>query len=227
MFGRFNKRSYRTERLDRGEYTAAEFKLWQKEMWVIHRLFGEVRALKRSVLTDIAQMQKKNLSVLELAAGSGRLLRFVKENARSSELSCVGLELSHESARSIEENDLTAVRGNATELPFADNSFDLVFCTLFLHHLDETDAAKMLSEMRRVASRKIYVIDLDRRAIPYYLYRLFGSIFLQRFTRDDGALSIRRAFSPNELKRVAKRSGLHKVEIERSAINRLVLSSEV
>jgi ubiquinone/menaquinone biosynthesis C-methylase UbiE len=227
MFGSFKKRSFTTERLDRGEYTAEEFELWQKEMWVIHRLFGEVRALRRSVLTDIAELQKDNLSVLVLAAGSGRLLRFVKENARSSELTCVGLELAHESASSIEENDLTAVRGDATELPFADNSFDLVFCTLFLHHLDETDAAKLLSEMRRVASRKIYVIDLDRRAVPYYLYRLFGSIFLQRFTRDDGALSIRRAYTPKELRQVAKRSGLHNFDIERSAINRLVLSAEV
>jgi ubiquinone/menaquinone biosynthesis C-methylase UbiE len=227
MIDSFRHRSLETERLDRGEYTESEFTLWEKEMWMVHRFFGEVRALRKTVLTDIANIARTQITVLELAAGSGRLLKFIRESAIPKELKCVGLELSQESANSIEENGLTAVRADATELPFADDSFDLVFCTLFLHHLSDAGAASLLREMHRVASRKIYVIDLDRRAVPYYLYKLFGTMLLQRFTRDDGALSIKRAFSPTELRQIAKRSGLRNVEIERSAINRLVLTAEV
>jgi ubiquinone/menaquinone biosynthesis C-methylase UbiE len=227
MFGGFKERSRKTERLDRGEYTDAEFQLWQKEMWVIHRLFGEVRAIKSTLLRDVESLEQDEISVLEIAAGSGELLKHVKKFPAGKHLSCVGLELSQESARSIEQNALMAVRADAITLPFADDSFDLAYCTLFLHHLSESEATALLREMRRVAREKIYVIDLERRAIPYYLYKLFGAVFLQRFTRDDGALSIRRAFRPQELSKIASRSGLEDFEIKRSAINRLVLTAKV
>jgi ubiquinone/menaquinone biosynthesis C-methylase UbiE len=38
----------------------------------------------------------------------------------------------------------------AQSLPFADATFDVVLCTLALHHLDEADRAAAIAEMRRV-----------------------------------------------------------------------------
>ena len=164
------------------------------------------------------------MSVLDIAAGSGELLLYVEKNVPASSIFAVGAESSIEAARSVRSKGIATVRCDALALPFAPASFDFVFCTLFLHHLSEAQAADALSQIAAVARKKYFIIDLDRRPIPYFAYRFFGRFLLQRFTREDGALSILRAHRPLELQRIASRAGLKNVEIRRSAINRLILS---
>ena len=227
MFGRFQTRSSETERLDRGEFTSAEYDRWHKEMWYIHRFFGEIRALKRSVIEAIKHADGRPVSVLDVAAGSGELLDYIDQHVAADTLFTVGAESSHPAARSIASKGIEAVQCDALALPFAPASFDIVFCTLFLHHLDEDRAASALTQMASIARRRLFVIDLDRRPLPYFAYNFFGKLFLQKFTRDDGALSILRAYSEPELERIASRAGINNFEIKRSAINRLIFSAKV
>lgn len=223
IFTSFRSRCSETERLDRGEFTNAEYRRWQKDMWYIHRFFGEVRALRKTLVAEIESTHESSVSVLEIAAGSGGLLAYLKQRIRRKKLMQIGLEISVDSTLSIAGKGSIAVRGDGLDLPFADNSVDFVFTTLFLHHLDELQATQLMSEMDRVARRKFFIIDLDRRPVPYLLYRFFGAILLQRFTRDDGALSIRRAYRRCELEAIAMKAGLKQFDVKRSAINRLIL----
>lgn len=226
IFQSFKSRSSETERIDRGEFTVQEYQRWQKEMWFIHRFFGEIRALRKALVGDIAGNSNGTLTVMEIAAGSGGLLTYLAERTPRLNIRCIGLEISHDSAGTIAKNGHLAVRGDAVLLPFADKSVDYVFCTLFLHHLDSDEAPRMIGEMRRVARRKIVVIDLDRRPIPYLLYRVFGTLLLQSLTRQDGALSIKRSYRASELREIAERSGLKGFHISKSAINRLILHAD-
>ncbi|MDI1241065.1 MAG: methyltransferase domain-containing protein [bacterium] len=226
MFSEFRTRSLETERLDRGEFTRDEYLRWQKEMWFIHRMFGETRALKRALISDVSAEKLGKLSILDVGAGSGTLLTYLKNKLPGSDLNSIGLEMSPESARGIADEGHLAVQGNALVLPFADKSIDYVFCTLFLHHLNDSAAMKLLLEMRRVARRKLIVIDLERNALSYITFKLLGTLLLQRFTRDDGSLSIKRSFRPTELKTLAQSSGLENLKIERSAIGRLILTAD-
>jgi SAM-dependent methyltransferase len=225
MFDRFKTRSRESERLDRGDYTEVEYKYWQKEMWYIHRVFGEVRALRKSVIGEITALGNQKVSVLDIAAGSGELLNYIKENSRGAEIFGVGIEASSDGARMIGSQGIAAVRCDALDLPFASNSFDFVYCTLFLHHLNESQAAQVIGQMARVARLKFFVIDLNRNPIAYFAYRALGSILLQRFTRDDGSLSILRSYRCNELRRLALEAGAKNIQIRRSAINRLIMSA--
>jgi ubiquinone/menaquinone biosynthesis C-methylase UbiE len=195
-------------------------------MWYVHRFFGEIRALRNTLVAEIEASKEDSISVLEVAAGSGGLLAYISERARPKRLTQIGLEVSADAARSIAENGSLAVRGNGLELPFADKSVDFAFSTLFLHHLDEEKAKVLMREMHRVSRRKFFIVDLDRRPLPYFLYRSFGTFLLQRFTRDDGALSIRRAYRASELEKIAQSAGLKQFTISNSAINRLVLSAD-
>ena len=225
MFGRFAARSTETERLDRGEYTADEYGRWRKEMFFIHRIFGEVRALRQSLVKEIQTLPSSSVSVLDVAAGSGDLLSYLRDRTPHKDISVVGAECSAEATKWISSKGITAVRCDALQLPFAADSFDFVFCTLFLHHLNEIDAAELLRQMARVARLRFFVIDLDRRPLPYYAYKILGSVFLQPFSRDDGALSILRSYREDELKHLAERAGVRNVEVRHSAVNRLILSA--
>ena len=199
MFERFATRSHELERLDTGDYTPAEYRRWQREMWFIHRIFGELRALRRTLMRDIEAACDVSVSVLDVGAGSGELLRVLEKWTAGRKTFFVGAELNAEAARTIKSTILAAVRCDALRLPFPDSSFDYVFCSLFLHHLGDDDAVGLLKEMSRVARKRIYVIDVNRQPAAYYLYKVLGGLVLQRFSLEDGSLSILRSFSPDEL----------------------------
>jgi ubiquinone/menaquinone biosynthesis C-methylase UbiE len=222
MFSEFRTRSLKTERLDRGEFTRNEYVRWRKEMWFIHRLFGETRALRRTLLSDIPKHGDKPISILDVGAGSGTLLSYLRSKLLP-DLCLIGLEMSHDSARGIVENGHKAVQGNALSLPFADNSIDYVFCTLVLHHLTDSSAMELIREMRRVTRRKMVVIDLERSVVSYILFKTLGGILLQQFTREDGSLSIKRAYRRDELRDLVKE--LNEIKVERSAFGRLVVTA--
>lgn len=224
MFEQFQKRSTQLERLDTGDYTAKEYARWQREMKFIHALFGEQRALKKTLFRDIKSDGEPQFSVLDVGAGSGGLLRELKKWTSHYNAFLVGAELDGTAARSINDGTIVGLQCDALQLPFADKSFEYVFCSLFLHHLDDDPAIRLLQEMARVAAKRIYVIDLNRHPTAYYAYKVFGWPFLQPFTLEDGALSILRSRTPEELGSLAKRARLRNVKVEHSRANRLILT---
>ncbi|MEP6787973.1 MAG: methyltransferase domain-containing protein [Acidobacteriota bacterium] len=230
MFGRLKHRSLKPERLDTGDYTPQEYAKYHREMRFIHRVFGEIRALRRTLVADIKADGSKHVSVLDVGAGSGELLRSIGRLIPENVDFLVGAELSRDAALSIKANstngEVEAVQCDAMELPFGDESFDYVFSTLFLHHLSDAAAIDLLNEMNRVARNGFFIVDLHRSAFAYYFYKALGSLFLQRFTREDGSLSILKSFRPAELRSLANRAGLSGVTVKRSAAYRLVLSGK-
>jgi len=225
MFEQFKTRSYELERLDTGDYTPAEYRRWEKEMFFIHRFFGEIRALRHSLAQDICDSGSKRGSVLDVGAGSGELLSQLAKTTLDIETYFVGLEIDGMAAKSIKARSIDAVQADALMLPFGDSSFDHSFCTLFLHHLSDENAVQLLREMARVARKRIYCIDLNRDPTSYYTYKILGRIFLQKFTLEDGALSILRSFTIDEMAELAMDAGLTDIKVERSRLNRLILSA--
>jgi len=225
MFQNFNHRSHRLERLDTGDFSPAEYTLWQAEMRWINRLLGDTRALRLSLGKELRDFGSWPVSILDVGAGSGELLKTAGKMTGNNAAFLVGAELNADAARSIGGiSGMFAVQCDALQLPFADDSFDFVISSLFLHHLKDEQAITLIREMSRVARCRFIVIDLHRHAAAYYLYLTFGRLILQRFTLDDGSLSIRRGFRPAELTQLADLAGIRDAVVERKAAFRLVLS---
>ncbi len=224
MFERFKQRSYELERIDKGEYTPAEYKRWHREMWYIHRFFGEMRALKSSLLPCLEANGDRAAKILDVGAGAGELLSQIRKWTPKGNHRLFGVEINDVAVNEILTAGHNSVRADALCLPFADGSFDYVFCSLFLHHLGDEAAVELLREMKRVASKRIFVIDLNRDPLAYYSYKIFGALFLQRFTLEDGSLSILRSFTAEEILEIAEKAGLGNIDVTRSKLNRLILS---
>ena len=232
MLERFRQRSLELEHLDKGDYTAAEYEGCLVELRRVNEWLGDAKALRHSLLEEVERSSLKSFSVLDVGAGSGELLRvaaeWARENGRSARL--VGLELNARSAVSILEEskefpEISAVRGDALRLPFVDDEFDYAICSLFTHHFKDEQVVPLLLELSRVARRRLFVIDLHRHPVAYFLYTTVGQFFLHnRLIREDGALSILRSFVPEELRRLAERAHLANVHVERRFPFRLVLS---
>jgi ubiquinone/menaquinone biosynthesis C-methylase UbiE len=228
----FRTRSDELEHLDKGDYTPEEYEGCMVELRRINRFLGDVGALRHSLFPDIERAGLRGFSILDVGAGSGELLRVAATWARETERRArlVGLEFNARSALAIREEspalpEIAAVRGNALCLPFADGCFDYAICSLFTHHFRDAQVVAILRELSRVARRRIFVIDLHRHALAYYLYTTLGRLFLHnRLIREDGALSILRSFRPDELRHLAQRAGLANVQLSRRFPFRLVLS---
>lgn len=220
MFERFAQRSREPERLDTGDYTPQEYAKWLDEAKLINRWLGDVKALRLALKEDEWIAEADRLSMLDVGAGSGELLSSAKDSLNGTASFLVGAELNPEAALAMHRRtdlDVKPLLCDGLRLPFADNSFDLVVCSLLLHHLSDDQAVALISEMHRVASKRFVVIDLFRDPLPYYLYRTLSPFFLQRMTVEDGSLSILRAFRPDELRDLAKRAGVTNAEVRRAA----------
>ena len=81
--------------------------------------------------------------------------------------------------------------------------------------------------MKRVIRRKIFIIDLHRHRGAYFSYKIFCAAFrISPLVREDGSLSILRAFKPNELENLAIKAGFENVSVKRIAPFRLVLEAK-
>jgi ubiquinone/menaquinone biosynthesis C-methylase UbiE len=219
--------------MDTGDYTPEEYERCLAELARINRFLGDTQALKKTLLREIEKANLQNFSVLDVGAGSGEMLRTIAEFARTGnrKTNLCGLELNARSACAILEQsenfaEISAVRGNALNLPFGDDAFDYAICTLFTHHFADESVVKILREMARVSSRKIFVIDLHRHRTAYFLYKVFCTAFnISNFVREDGSLSILRAFKQDELKTLARAANLTEISVARHIPFRLVLQA--
>lgn len=229
----FVSRSEELEHLDKGDYTAEEYEGCLVELRRINRFLGDRRALRASLLSTPELKTVEEFSALDVGAGSGELLREVAGWARGAgkRAHLVGVELAARAAQSLAEEseayaEISSVRADAYHLPFADEKFDYVFCSLFTHHFVDREVVCVLRELNRVARRGVCVIDLHRHPAAYFLYTTAGRLIVRnRLTREDGALSIRRGFRPAELQSLAEQAGLGNPRVRRCFPFRLVMQA--
>jgi hypothetical protein len=78
-----------------------------------------------------------------------------------------------------------------------------------LHHFSPEKVVIVLQRAFDQASVAIVMSDLVRGWLPYLGFKLVQPVFARNFlTRHDGSLSIRRAYTPGELYRLAVQAGL-------------------
>ncbi len=68
--------------------------------------------------------------------------------------------------------------GDATSIPFEDNSFDLVLCMLVLHEMDQATRLAVIAEMKRVIKADGHILLIDFHAGPA---RLLKGWFIKPF----------------------------------------------
>ncbi len=108
--------------------------------------------------------------------------------------------------------------------PFPDG-FDVIICSLFLHHLKDVEAEMVLRKMAAAARRAVLVDDL-RRSYLGFIFCWIGSRVLSRsrIVHIDGLQSVRAAFTLNEAQSLAQRSGLEGAHFRRRWPQRFFMS---
>jgi SAM-dependent methyltransferase len=122
-----------------------------------------------------------------------------------------------DAARALDPRIATADRlelavTDGRSLPWPDRSFDVVHASLLVHHLEPPDALAFLREAARVARIGVIVNDLVRARHHVLGARvLLGVTTRNRYTRHDGPLSVRRAYTRMELRALLAGAALRPV----------------
>ena len=84
--------------------------------------------------------------------------------------------------------------------PFSQLNYDIVLCTLTLHHFKNNQIDYLLQLFYKQARIGIVINDLHRNIIAYRAFQLICFFFrLNRMSREDGLISILRGFKKQEL----------------------------
>jgi len=99
--------------------------------------------------------------VKRLAGSPGRLLDMPCGGGRF-DAAFVACDRARGMVRLVHEQGRRALLADAFALPFADRSFDTVFCVRLVHHFDEAGRRAVLKELRRVARVAVLTYFGDR-----------------------------------------------------------------
>jgi len=149
------------------------------------------------------------LALCVLAARQGLELQFTAIDI-SPHAIAYAKKRAGESGDSIEFRQCDALR---EEFPRAE--FDIVICSLFLHHLEDDQAAMLLRKMHAAARRLVIVCDLRRCSRGLWLTRVASRVLTRSpVVHVDGPRSVRAAFTIEEARSVAQAAGWRDFQIK-------------
>jgi ubiquinone/menaquinone biosynthesis C-methylase UbiE len=154
--------------------------------------------------------------VLDLGAGGCTIPKAIAEWARQAAISLqiYALDLRHAHLQWAQRRlqpwpEIAFIQGDVRALPLAEGSVDFVISSLFLHHFTASELLQVLPQWARLARQSLIMTDLVRHPAPYWFMKATSAFFARSsITRHDAAVSIRRAYRPQELRRIAAEAGL-------------------
>lgn len=176
----------------------------------------------------------KPLTILDIASGGGDLaIRLAKSAQRDGipvqimgcDISPTAIAFAIEQAAKAGLTNLSFHLCNALEEEFPRPKFDVVMCSLFLHHLNADNGQTLLNRMKAGAEKLVLVDDLRRTRLGYWLAWL-GCRILTRchVVHVDGPMSVEGALTSEEARALAERAGLTGAKIQHHWPERFLLT---
>jgi ubiquinone/menaquinone biosynthesis C-methylase UbiE len=210
------------ELLDQTGHDPAELAANLRDIRTVNRVAGGAAVVLRHLPGMLAHVPRDSpAEILDLATGSGDIPRALATWAgrRSRPLRLTVADRSPEilgEARCILAGvlEVTFTVCDARAVPMPDRSFDVVLCSLSLHHFAPGEAVQVLREMDRL-SRTGFILNDIRRCRAGYLAAWAASRIAtrNRLTRHDMPLSMLRAYTPDELRALLRQAGIPEARV--------------
>jgi 2-polyprenyl-3-methyl-5-hydroxy-6-metoxy-1,4-benzoquinol methylase len=221
----------RPELLDLGECAPADVRASLHDLKHINRYFGGFVSLTRHLYPRLRALPDGAL-IADIGTGSADIPFMISQWAarRKLRVRVLGVDLLGQHLSVAREGVRGApgvhlVQADVERLPFALNGIDYVISSLFLHHFPPEQVIRLLCEMFARARRGIIMSDVARGWLPYAAFKVAQPAF-NPVTRYDGAASIRRAYTPDEMTDMARAAGLNQVRVYRHFPWRMTLVAD-
>lgn len=174
----------------------------------INQLLGGNKLTLIGVKALIADVPNNTeITIVDVGCGNGDMLRSLADYAVKNNLkfNLIGIDANNftsNHAIKLSENypNISYRCEDIFDKPFRELKYDIVLCTLTLHHFKETEILYIMNVFHTNASRGIVINDLQRSSLAYRLFQSLCFVFqLNAMSREDGLISILRGFKKDDL----------------------------
>ena len=212
------RRTVTPELLDTDSGTAQEIQASLADLRRANRWFGGVSTTCDLLIRVAETTRTRSLRVLDVGAATGDVVAAAAERLGGQGITVTFVLLDRSPSHL--NGAHSAIISDALTLPFADESFDVVTCSLFLHHLEPKEIQQFVGEALRVARLAVTVNDLRRH--PLHLALVYAALPLfSRLTRHDAPASVRRAYTQAELTDILRATSASRLEIRNHYLFRM------
>ena len=204
--------------MDIADYGSTELAANLRDIRRVNRLLGGTATVLRHLPELLAAVPTdRTVTLLDLATGSADIPVAISRWAAGHGRRAIDITASDSSddmlAIAAEHVDgdpaITLALHDARAVPLPDRSFDIVVCSLSLHHFPPDEAIQVLREMDRLARAGFILNDLRRGHVGFAAAWVASRLTTRnRLTRNDAPLSVRRAYTPVELADLLRRAGV-------------------
>lgn len=209
------------ELLDTDSGTPVEVKDALRDLRSFNQHLGGVATTRNLIRGVAVRTGRSHFSLLELAAGTGFVpLQAGKDLHRegiSLDITLLDRAITHLPPN----GHVQKIAGDALSVPFRNSSFDLVSCSLFVHHLSPATAAQFAREALRICRSAALVNDLVRHPLHLALARVGAPLYRSRITRNDAPASVKQAYSIEEMSEFFRMAGAARVEVRKHFLFRM------
>ena len=211
------------ELLDEDLGTPEEIRDTLRDLRGFNENFGGFRSIACLLKKVTSRNRLQSLSFLDVAGGTGDVAESARLTLGKEGLVVKATVLDRAVSHMRNGAGLEKVAGDALELPFRSESFDVVGCNLFCHHLEPAEVVRFFNEALRVAKCAVIVSDLRRNLFHWFVAYAGRITYRSRLTRNDAPASVRRAYTPAEISALAKKTSAASFEIYQHYFQRLGL----
>ena len=155
----------------------------------IHRWLGDTRLITRAIRRDALPVRR----ILDVGCATGLALKRI---GHVLEVEIVGADIRPRPRLS---GPVPIVQADACFDPLP--NADVAFCMYVCHHMPPESVIRMIRNVGRYC-RRFILLDLVRHPLPLALFRIFVAPLICDIDAEDGRRSIRRSYTPAELREI-------------------------
>lgn len=174
----------------------------------INQLLGGNKLTLRGAAKLLKKVPVSNqVTIVDVGCGNGDMLRRLADFGFQNNLNLqlIGIDanrftVNYAADLSRKYSNITYRCEDVFDESFSEMKYDIVLCTLILHHFKNEDIIKLLALFNKNSKLGFVINDLHRNTVAYRLFQALCFVFrLNEMSRKDGLTSILRGFKKHEL----------------------------
>jgi 2-polyprenyl-3-methyl-5-hydroxy-6-metoxy-1,4-benzoquinol methylase len=166
--------------------------------------------------------KNETITIVDIGCGNGDMLRMLSDYGKRHDikLSMLGIDanpytINYAGDLSKDYSNISYLCADIFEENFEDVKYDIILCTLTIHHFDNEEILRLLGSLVNVSKLGVVINDLQRSKLAYRLFQTIAVLFrLNRMTKVDGLVSILRGFKKEELTQFSNKLKLENYSIQ-------------
>jgi len=208
------QRTNKSEIMDDFDLQGNELKRTLKDLENINSWLGGNQITINGIEKLLKKGQKKNkIRIADIGCGNGAMLRKIAEwgKGKPYEFELIGIDANTHAIAIANElsNKYKNIHFESLNIfsdEFMKMEFDIILCTLTLHHFKNGQIVDLLNQLYAQSKIGVVINDLHRSSSAYILFQAFCGVFVDNeIARKDGLTSILRGFKKADIQNYIKK----------------------